>query len=536
MAMDRRFSRRKRVLAGGGAAVALVALAISPAVRATPAPTVAQLQARARAILAGAPYDLPGPVDCTGPAGNPAPGTQAWTIRDEENQYCANQRIADELDNPAFAAVFGEETPTMYANQNVAMFEEPGHPHITLAQVIPGGTTADPFRTLDRWTAAGRGRVRPVSFAASDGAQLNGFLFEPPSSVAGPYPGVVITTGSIQGYQQLYFWAAEGLAEAGYMVLTYDVQGQGSSDTLPASCTPDPSQLQSGSICTGVPFQQSYNFYQGTTDALNFFFSTPSAPYPNTKYIAGQPATSSVGQNLDPFNPEWADLDTSEVGIAGHSLGASAVSQVGQCDPRVKAIVAWDNLAPATTCDGSSSPASVHTPALGLNSEYFFNTTPMSSPPDPHAKDQAFKQLSSAGVDTMQVALRASMHLEYSYVPYILPASSLGERVAFYYTLAWFDYYLRHDASGFQRLVATTFDSSADAHAIGAGAYSPTAAAADPTDPAAGNQPYLIAGLPVANRVSFYYESEYSLASPAGSLVTCSDIRAGCPAVAPSTP
>ena len=34
----------------------------------------------------------------------------------------------------------------------------------------------------------------------------------------------------------------------------------------------------------------------------------------------------------------------SRIGIAGHSLGAGAVSYVGQVDPRVDAIVAWDNL------------------------------------------------------------------------------------------------------------------------------------------------------------------------------------------------
>ena len=533
-------SARRRVVVAACAAVTAAALSAStlgPALG-SQAPgqeqLLAQMRAHARAVSA-APGDLPGPVDCTGPAGDPAPGSQAWTLRDEENQYCANQRLADELGNPAFGGVFGEETPTMFAEQNVAMFGEPGHPHLSLAQFVPGGTTADPFRTLDRWTAAGRGRVKPVSFAASDGAQLNGYVFEPPSSVAAPYPGVVITTGSIQGYQQLYFWAAEGLAEAGYMVLTYDVQGQGNSDTLPAACTPDPSQIQSGSVCPGVPFQQAYNFYQGTADALNFFFSTPASPYPNARYTAGQAPTASVGQTLDAYNPRWSDLDTSEVGIAGHSLGAAAVSQVGQCDSRVKAIVAWDNLAPATACNGTG-PATVHTPALGFNSEYFFNTEPMSTPPDPHGKDQAFRQLQAAGVDSMPIALRESTHLEYAYVPYILPASSLGERVAFYYTLAWFDYYLRHDPTGYERLVAAAFDSSADSHAIGAGAFSPTAAAADPTDPAAGNQPYLIARLPVANRMSFYYESEYALTAPGGTRASCPDIRAGCPATAPATP
>jgi hypothetical protein len=223
---------------------------------------------------------------------------------------------------------------------------------------------------------------------------------------------------------------------------------------------------------------------QGTTDALNFFLSDA--------------------------NPVRGDVDASRIGIAGHSLGASAVSETGQRDARVKAIVAWDNLAPAN--------APFHAPALGINSEYFFNPTTMTAPPDPHAHDEAFTQLAAAGVDSMQIALRSSMHLEYSYVPYILPASRLGERVAFYYTLAWFDYYLRGSPDAYQRLVARTFDASADASAIGAGTY----------DPSVGNVPSTIAGLPVADRLSFYYLSEYALTAPDGTSATCADLRHGC--------
>ena len=50
---------------------------------------------------------------------------------------------------------------------------------------------------------------------------------------------------AVQAYEQLYYWAAQGLAQYGYEVLTYDVQGQGDSDLLPAGCTP--------SSCPGVP-------------------------------------------------------------------------------------------------------------------------------------------------------------------------------------------------------------------------------------------------------------------------------------------
>jgi dienelactone hydrolase len=513
------------------------AIGVAQASAASPSPQTT-LPAFARAEVAYYRALLPAGVtpDCVGPAGDPAPGSQAWTLRDDENMYCATGRLEDEYGSPAFGSTFWSETPAIFAAQNVAMAEQPGHLHASLAQVIPGGTTADPFRTLDRWTGAGRGRVTPITFPANDGATLNGYIFEPPASVPGPYPSVVITTGSIQGYQQLYFWAAEGLAEAGYMVMTYDVQGQGNSDTLPAmsSCTGPQS-------CAGVPFQQSYNFYQGAEDALNYFLSTPSAPYSSP---------SAYGES---YNPDWADVNTSEVGIAGHSLGASAVSELGQCDPRVKAIVAWDNLAPSAGPCSSQIPAGLPanaptnptnaTPALGINSEYFFNPEPMQSPPDPQSKAGAYKQLTLAGTDAMQIALRSSMHLEYSYVPYILPASSLGERVAFYYTLAWFDRYLKglsdpaEASDAYTRLVAKSFDNSADIHAIGAGAYDPMAAAANPADTAAGNVPYAIAGLPVNNRLSVYYDSEYTLSPPGGGAKTvCLDMRASCPAAMPTYP
>jgi dienelactone hydrolase len=482
----------------------------------------------------------PDATDCTGPASDPAPGSAQWYERDALNQFCATARMQEEYSNPAFFAVFWTQTPALYAEQNLNMVANPLHPHLSLGQLVAGGSTTDPFRTITRWADSRRGRVYPVSFPATDGATLNGYLFEPPADGRDPYthnrlkppfPGVVITTGSIQAYQQMYFWAAEGLAEAGYQVLTYDVQGQGNSDTFPAT-----SNCSGPSACEGVPFQQSYNFYQGAEDALNYFLSTPAHPY-SSPAVAGSRT----------FNPRWHDLDADAVGIAGHSLGAAAVSTDGQCDPRVKAIVAWDDLATTTgTCrqnipSGLPGDAPVNptlkTPALGFNSEYFLNPEPMSAPPDPQSKAAAYLQLAHAGTDAMQIALRSSMHLEYSYVPYILPASEYGERVAFYYTLAWFDYYLRHMRSGYTRLIATRFDNSSDAHSIGGGLYDPAAAAADPGNPAAGNAPIEIKGLSVADRLSFYYDSEYSLTPPdGGARLACLDMRAGCPTKMPQYP
>ena len=531
--MARRLRTGLLAAAGGGLLLASQLFATAHASNATAALSLEHLAAAEAAYYSS---QLPaGTVpDCTGPETFPAPGSSAWTLRDIENQVCATQRIQEELANPAQAAAFNTQTPGLFVDQNLAMLAQPGHIHLSLAQFVPGGTTADAYRTISRWTAARRGTVTPIAFAASDGAILNGYVFAPPASGRDPVtgiswtpksrlPGVVITTGSIQGYQQLYFWAAEGLAEAGYEVLTYDVQGQGSSDTFPgggpAQCL---SELAGAShSCTGVPFQQNYNFFQGAEDSLNFFLSTPRHPY----------ESASPANGLNGYNPGFARVDPSRIGIAGHSLGATAVSVLAQCDPRVRAVAAWDFLSSATgSCRSNFAglPAAAptnpqpHAPALSLNSDYFFNPEPMTSQPNPttDSKSSGFNQVAAAGVDSMQISLRGSTHLEYTYVPYILPASSFGERVAFYYTLAWFDRYIRGinnatvATSAARRLTAFTFGTSSDVHSIGAGSFSPTKALADPTDPTAGNESPEVAGFVAADQLSIYYPSMYRLTNP----------------------
>src|SRR5438270_6786317 len=182
-------------------------------------------------------------MSCVAPAGDPAPNTPEWIARDTQNQYCAGLRNRDQLASPAFGFGNLTEGAGLYADQTVEQLGDPSHPRGGITTLVPGSKAADPFRTIKRWTAAGLGRVAPISFKALDGATLRGHVFEPPASIPRPkhgYPGVVITDGSVQAYEQLYYWAAEDLASRGYMVMTYDVQGQGDSDLLPANC-PDPS-------------------------------------------------------------------------------------------------------------------------------------------------------------------------------------------------------------------------------------------------------------------------------------------------------
>lgn len=470
------------------------------------APLVAALALAGGLAPAGATHDPPF-------------GSPEWIQRDLANQADAHGRLADQYTNPAYHSLFFTRTHgTWHANISEQL-EEPTRPRLTIGQWAPGGTTGDPFR-LD-WEEQGRGIQVPVSFLNRNGAKLNGHLWAPAHADAALLPGIVITTGSIQAPEAVYYWAAQGLAEAGYMVLTYDVQGQGRSETF--GHAPDGTPTCGGGGC---PSQQTPNFVNSSIDALDFLVSTPAQPY-----------TWEPGRH----NPLHQSLDRSRLGLAGHSLGATGVTFVqdvvnrpasmndpaaarfaarGIALPVVDTIVAWDNL--------SADPTIVpRVPAMGQNGEYFLNVVPgaflncgfgpcQPGPPDPDLKRQAFLRWRTAGLDTMQVAFGGSTHLEWSFVPYILPASRKGERVAMYYTLAWFDRYLMADPTALDRLIGATFDASADASAIGTGAY----------DPATGeNVPHVIEDEQIADHLSVYFTSSYFFGAAGG----CEDMRHGCP-------
>ena len=52
-------------------------------------------------------------------------------------------------------------------------------------------------------------------------------------------PGIVITNGSVQADENMYWYAAQTLAKAGYVVLTFDPQGQGQSGHVRAVPRPE---------------------------------------------------------------------------------------------------------------------------------------------------------------------------------------------------------------------------------------------------------------------------------------------------------
>ena len=373
-------------------------------------------------------------VDCTGPARKAEPGTAAWDLREAENAYCATQRNLDTHTNPLYFAAL----PT--------------------ARIA----ASDPLREPTR-LAGTRFRFDELTLTGAAGKSYPAMLFRPLASVPGLSPGVVIMHGGAAN-QEMYWWAAEGLAEAGYMVLTLNI---GRTDN---------------------------GHLQAVKDGLDWLLSDR--------------------------NPRRPELDGSRIGLAGHSAGGVAVSRLGQEDDRVDAIASWDRA------QSTVLPADIplRTPTVFFTADYNCQQVPVCLPqprdsaPDPLGpgnKDEDFRRLRAAGVDTMKVALRAAVHLDWTEWPE-LNGSRYGTITTLYYTLAWFDRYLKGDAAATRRLTARRFDDSADVHSISTGRFDPITAT---------NVPPQIAGQRVRDRLSFHFRSGYWLET---GRAACEDLRGKC--------
>ncbi len=353
------------------------------------------------------------------------------------------------------------------------------------------------------------GTVKRVLFTARSGATISGRVW---ATKAGPAkrPGIVITNGSVQAPERLYWFAAQTLAKAGYVVLTSDPQGQGQSDERGES--PDENE--------GSPAQTDGRpFFDGTVDALDFFLSTPKnqfKPRPScdsgTSHAPKQNRRVAAGLNA-PYNPLWQLLNPKKIGLAGHSFGAAGVSFVGQKDPRVSAIVAWDNLGSPDTTGGlpvkpcpadpeSHSAAPITKPALGMSADYGLTPQPNTGDPDPLAKSQQSLAYSQAGVDTGELIIRGGTHYEFSFIPNDAFGGTLrGADEVAWYTTAWFDKYVKGDSGADKRLLTKRWQSDS------------LEAAIDPDRD--------------GNMFSSYYRSRLDIRTGGGRF-TCEDLRTGC--------
>ena len=208
---------------------------------------------------------------------------------------------------------------------------------------------------------------------------------------------------------------------------------------------------------------------------------------------------------------------------------------MGQVDPRVDALVAYDNLRfPADGGDGDtrpdgmpecpSTPATRDTvppntkPALGISNDYGLTPTPYTSEPGVQDKNAAFLSFSSPtpDTDTMQVNIRGGTHYESSLIPgNTIPVLGTGtwrgEDMVAWYTLGWFDKYLKADPAADARLLSDRWCDD------------------DLTQGVDQNND--------GNMFSFYFHSRYDFTPAGGGAdLTSANMRDGCPAHARPIP
>lgn len=287
--------------------------------------------------------------------------------------------------------------------------------------------------------------VIPFVIYDDECARLSGRVWAPKGSKAGDHlPNVVIENGSVQAPEPLYWWAAQMLVRAGYVVATFDPRGQGRSDQM------TPGGAQGSNANPAV-------FWTGLVNVIDFFRSSPVLPYPHNATCAGTYPTA-----VTDFNPFHDRIDRERLGIAGHSLGGQGVSVVqgygaegaeawpGLVDIEnpVKVAVAWDSLS-------GGDDIAPRVPAMNQSSEYGLAPAPFTQPPDPQAKKVAFARWVDAGLPVYTITVRGSTHYEWSFIP-TFPTTSWcpdtstgacrggwGNPLAQHYSLAWFDRWLK---------------------------------------------------------------------------------------------
>ena len=433
------------------------------------------------------------------------------------------------------------------------------HPEFMARSVagVPGQASpldainVDPYRAGWACTAPGvpagcRGEQLEVSFTNRYGARLHGVLYSP-IAPRRKLPALIALTGgggpetSLQAYSQ-------GLAEAGYVVLGLEVQGDGRSEKAPADPVPSTPENER---CRPHDFggwqqPQEMGIAETSDCAGGFEEVTPE------EQVAGQVALAqlivedevrSVEQEAGPFiesiaadyhrvrarktfgaldgvrwlesaqNP-WRDrIDAGRIGVFGYSYGAHGALLAGNGDPgrRFDAVVSLDGF-------GRLGDVDPRVPTMFQHHEIDLGL-PRHHRPDaellPGFKDAA--RFAAAKVPTALVVPDGSTHMDFNFInyPLIWPvvatagacpdcvarvnATRTGERVSLHYAQAWFDRYLKKGRAarrGDRRLRAERFDLSSDRSSIGQGRWD---------EATRSNIPYRIGGDSVSSALSPLY-------------------------------
>lgn len=218
------------------------------------------------------------------PQAEPAYPSPEWTAREAVNYARTQEAPRQQAADPAFQQRWQEQSLANFQSFLERQAADPDWRTTgNLCETWGEQCTGDPYRYPGVDPFHDEAVVEEVAFLDRGGARLAGHVWAP--AAGDDLPAVVITNGSVQAPQTLYWWAAQALVESGYVVLTFDPRGQGRSD----NSTPDGEQ---GSNTNPEVFVTN------TIDAVDFLRSTscgrrPSGPTGRTRVTIGRPRPST---------------------------------------------------------------------------------------------------------------------------------------------------------------------------------------------------------------------------------------------------
>ena len=235
----------------------------------------------------------------------------------------------------------------------------------------------------------------------------------------------MITTGSVQAPETLYWGIAATLAKHGYVVLTYDTQGQGRSDTFGEGAD----QPGRRPLAGGPPVLRRH---RGRARLPALDPGAPLRPAPElhrrgTDHSPKQDRRVADGpeRRLQPARATWSTR-------AGSGSPATR-SAPARSPTSARSTIASTRSPPGTTCARPSrrrrpacavglrprAPADppITKPALGISNDYGLTPTPNTSDPDPEGANAGFPAYKDAGVDSMEFYIRGGTHYESSFIP-----------------------------------------------------------------------------------------------------------------------
>jgi alpha-beta hydrolase superfamily lysophospholipase len=238
----------------------------------------------------------------------------------------------------------------------------------------------------------------PVEFKNRYGTRLYGEIVLPKRGQVqaqnGAYP-VILALEGLNTNTSVYRWWHQLFADAGYLVFAFDFSGQGHSDDESAG---DPG-----------------NNIEEAQDALTYLLEK-----------------SAVKQFLD----------TSKIGVIGHSMGAITTMGLQAVEPRIKAAVAAAPISEIQSVfDKNPIPVMIQTGD---------HDGPVAPIPfaNPAVVKRVYDKLTS---DRAFIVADAATHAQHTNYP-LLPTSTWGREIAANYSLAWMNHYLRGDANALKVL------------------------------------------------------------------------------------